>query len=90
MVVYVNVTANPTAAWTAQQVIEAFPEQTVPRFLIRDRDSIYGEFFRPGIKNMGIEEVVIAYRSPWKNPHIERIIGSIRRECLNHVIVLNQ
>ncbi|MCH9033949.1 MAG: hypothetical protein IID42_05530 [Planctomycetes bacterium] len=74
---YFNVTANPTAAWTAQQAIEAFPEQTVPRFLIRDRDSIYGEFFRQGIKNMGIKEVVIAFRSPWKNPYIERIIGSM-------------
>ncbi len=89
-VVHFNVTANPTAQWTAQQMIEAFPEQTSPRFLIRDRDSIYGEFFRQRIKNMGIEEVVTAYRSPWQSPYVERIIGSIRRECLDHFIVLNE
>ncbi len=89
-VVHFNVTANPTAAWTAQQMIEAFPEQAVPRFLIRDRDSIYGEFFRQRIMNMGIEEVVTAPRSPWQNPYVERLIGSIRRECLNHIIVLNE
>ncbi len=89
-VVHFNVTANPTAQWTAQQLIEAFPEQTAPRFLIRDRDSIYGEFFRQRIKNMGIEEVVTAPRSPWQNPFVERLVGSIRRESLNHVIVLNE
>ncbi len=89
-VVHFNVTANPTAGWTAQQVVEAFPEETTPRFLIRDRDSIYGEFFRQRIKHMGIEQVVTAYRSPWQNPYVERLIGSIRRECLNHVIVLNE
>ncbi len=89
-VVHFNVTANPTAGWTAQQVVEAFPEETTPRFLIRDRDSIYGEFFRQRIRHMGIEEVVTAYRSPWQSPYVERIIGSIRRECLNHVIVLSE
>ena len=87
-VVHFNVTANPTAQWTAQQLIEAFPEQTAPRFLIRDRDSIYGEFFRQRIKNMGIEEVVTAPRAPWQNPFVKRLVGSIRRESLNHVIVL--
>ncbi len=89
-VVHFNVTANPTAGWAAQQVVEAFPEETTPRFLIRDRDSIYGEFFRQWIKHMGIEQVVTAYRSPWQSPYVERIIGSIRRDCLNHVIVLNE
>jgi transposase InsO family protein len=90
MVVHFNVTAHPTAEWTAQQVIEAFPENSAPRFLLRDRDSIYGEFFRQRVKHMGIEQVVIAYRSPWQNPHCERLVGSIRRECLDHVIVINE
>jgi transposase InsO family protein len=88
--VHFNVTANPTAAWTAQQMIEAFSEQTVPRFLIRDRDSTYDVYFRQRVKHMGIEEVVTAPRSPWQNPCVERLIGSIRRECLNHIIVLNE
>ena len=90
VVVHFNVTANPTGQWTAQQVVEAFPEETAPRFLIRDRDAIYGEFFRQRIEHMGIEQVVTAYRSPWQNPYVERLIGSIRRECLNHVIVFNE
>ena len=89
-VVHFNVTAHPTAEWTAQQIIEAFPDNTAPRFLIRDRDSIYDDFFRQRIKHMGIEEVVIAYRSPWQSPYVERLIGSIRRECLDHCIVLNE
>ena len=88
-VVYFNVTANPTSQWTAQQIIEAFPNDESPRFLIRDRGSIYGEFFRQRIKHMCIKEVVTAPRSPWQNPYVERLIGSIRRECLNHVIVLH-
>ncbi|MGB2987196.1 MAG: integrase core domain-containing protein [Phycisphaerae bacterium] len=90
MVVHFNVTAHPTAAWTAQQVVEAFPEDQGPRFLIRDRDSIYGDFFRQRVKHMGIEQVVIAYRSPWQSPYVERLIGSIRRECLDHCVVLNE
>jgi len=89
-IAHFNVTANPTAQWTAQQVVEALPEETTPRFLIRDRDSIYGEFFRQRIRNIGIEEIITAPRSPWQNPYVERLIGSIRRECLNHVIVLNE
>jgi len=90
MVVHFNVTAHPTAEWTAQQVIEAFPDDSAPRFLLRDRDSIYGEFFRQRVKHMGIEEVIIAPRSPWQNPYVERLNGSIRRECLAHFIVLNE
>ena len=89
-VIHFNVTAHPTAAWTAQQMIEAFPDDTSPRFLIRDRDGIYGCQFQTRIKSMGIEEVVTAPQSPWQNPYAERLIGSIRRECLNHVIVLNE
>ena len=90
VVVHFNVTAHPTAEWTAQQVIESFPDDTVPRFMIRDRDSIYGTFFQERVKHMGIEQVLTAYRSPWQSPYVERLIGSIRRECLNHIIVLNE
>ncbi len=89
-VVDFSVTTNPTAAWTAQQMIEAFPDNTAPRFLIRDQDSIYGETFCHRIKNMGIEEVVTAPRSPWQNARVEKIHGSIRRERLNHVVVLTE
>ena len=89
-VVHFNVTAHPTAEWTAQQIVEAFPEDHAPRFLIRDRDSIYGAFFQERVQHMGIEQVVIAYRSPWQSPYVERLIGSIRRECLSHFIVLNE
>jgi transposase InsO family protein len=89
-VVHFNVTPRPTARWTAQQIVEAFPFDEAPRFLIRDHDGIYGQDFRERIKHLGIEEVVIAYRSPWQNPYVERLVGSIRRECLNHVIVLNE
>jgi putative transposase len=89
-VVHFNVTAHPTARWTAQQVIEAFPFDEAPRFLIRDHDGIYGLDFRERVKHMGIEEVVIAYRSPWQSPYVERLIGSVRRECLNHLIVFNE
>jgi hypothetical protein len=89
-VLHFNVTANPSAAWTAQQVVEAFPHDSAPRFLQRDRDGIYGDEFRRRIKNLGIEEVVSAPRSPWQNPYVERVIGTNRRELLNHVIVLNE
>jgi len=68
----------------------AFPYEETPRFLIRDHDGIYGEDFRQRIQHLGIEEVVIAYRSPWQSPYIEHLIGSIRRECLDHVIVLSE
>ena len=89
-VVHFNVTAHPTAEWTSQQIIEAFPEDNAPRFLIRDRDGIYGNAFQQRVHNMGIEEVLTTPQSPWQNPYVERLIGSIRRECLNHVIVLNE
>ena len=79
-----------TAEWTAQQIVNAFPWDEAPRLLLRDRDSIYGEFFQRRIKNMGIKQVVTAARSPWQNPFVERLIGSIRRECLDHVIVMNE
>ena len=77
---------HPTARWTAQQITEAFPYDTAPKYLIRDRDRIYGTFFEQRVENMGIEEVLIAPKSPWQNPYCERVIGSIRRECLDHCI----
>jgi putative transposase len=89
-VAHFNVTTSPTAHWAAQQIVEAFPYEDVPRFLLRDRDSIYGQDFRDRVGHLGIEEVLIAPRAPWHNPYAERIIGSIRRECLDHVIVLNE
>jgi putative transposase len=89
-VVHFNVTTHPTALWTAQQIIEAFPEETAPRFLLRDRDQIYGEHFRGRVVGMGIQEVVTAAQSPWQNPYAERLIGGIRRECLDHLIVLGE
>ena len=89
-IVHFNATTNPTAQWTAQQIVEAFPYDQTPRFLLRDRDGIYGEYFRHRVKHMGIDEVLIAPRSPWQNAYVERLIGSIRRECLDHVIVFNE
>ena len=89
-VVHFNVTEHPTAQWTAQQLVEAFPFDSAPRYLLRDRDAIYAETVRRRIKSLGIEEVVTAPRSPWQNPYAERIIGSIRRDCLDHVIVINE
>ena len=82
-IVHFNVTAHPTAVWTAQQVVEAFPEDTAPRWLLRDRDAIYGEAFRQRVAGMGIGEVLSAPASPWQNPYAERLIGSIRRDCLD-------
>ena len=89
-IVHFNITEHPTAPWTAQQIVEAFPWDTAPRYLLRDRDAIYSMAFSVRIKNMGIEHVKIAPRSPWQNPYCERVIGSIRRDVLNHVIVLNK
>ena len=89
-VLHFHVTTCPSAEWTAQQVIEAFPFATAPRFLMRDRDGIYGEYFRRRVKSMGFEEVISAPRSPWQNPFVERLIGSIRHECLDHMIVFNE
>ena len=89
-VVYVNVTRHPTAAWTRQQIREAFPWDQTPRYLLRDRDAIYGADFGHRLRGLGIEEVVSAPHAPWQNPFVERVIGSIRRECLDHVIVWNE
>ena len=89
-VVHFNVAAHPTAPWTAQQIVEAFPENQAPRFLLRDRDAIYSPVFADRVEHMGIDEVLTAHRCPWQNPFVERLIGSIRRECLDHLIVLNE
>ena len=89
-IVHVNVTAHPTAIWTAQQLREAWPWDDAPRVLIRDRDSLYGEPFCHAIRSRGTEEVLTAPRSPWQNPFVERVIGSIRHEGLDHVIVWNE
>ena len=89
-VVHFNVTAHPTANWTAQQIIEAFPWDTAPMYLLRDRDGIYGTIFRQRLENIGINEVITAPQSPWQNPFVERLIGSIRSDFLDHVIVLNE
>ena len=83
-------TAHPTSLWTAQQVREAFPWETAPNYLIRDRDRTYGKVFRDRLQAMQIEDVLIARRSPWQNAYAERVIGSLRRECLDHVIVLSE
>ena len=89
-VIHFDVTENPTQDWLARQMTEAFPWDTAPRYLLRDRDASYGQTFRDRVEAMGIEEVVTAPRSPWQNPFVERIIGSIRRECLNHVIIFDE
>ena len=89
-ILHFNVTAHPTAEWTAQQIVEAFPFDTAPKFLLRDRDRIYGFEFRKQIEAMGIEEVLSTTLSPWQRAYVERVIGSIRRECLDHVIVFDE
>jgi transposase InsO family protein len=88
--VHFAVTANPTAEWTARQLLEAFPWDSAPRYLLRDRDRCYGEKFHKATQSLGIREVLTAAMSPWQNPYVERLIASIRRECLDHVIVLNE
>ena len=87
---HVNVTDHPSTVWTARQVIEAFPKETGPTYLLRDRDSIYGEAFTRCLNTMGIRSVITAPRAPWQNPCAERVIGSIRRECLDHFLILNE
>jgi transposase InsO family protein len=89
-VVHFNITDSPTAAWTAQQIVHAFPYDTAPKYLLRDRDSIYGSAFVQRVDGMGIKQKLIAPRSPWQNPFVERLVGSIRRECLDRVIVFHE
>ena len=87
---HVNASAHPTVAWMAQQMIEALPAESALRYLIRDRDSIYGAEFQRRVAGIGLVEVPIAPRSPWQNGYAERFVGSLRRECLDHVIALNE
>ena len=89
-VLHFNITEAPTAEWTAQQVVNAFPYDTTPKYLLRDRDSIYGSTFVRRVEGMGIKQKLISPRSPWQNPYVERLVGSIRRECLDRVIVFNK
>jgi transposase InsO family protein len=89
-VLHFNITEHPTAAWTAQQIVDAFPDDSAPSYLLRGRDSVYGHVFRQRLNGMGVGEVLTAPQSPWQNPYAERLIGSIRRECLNHVRVLGE
>src|SRR2546426_2411297 len=88
--VHVNVTVHPTAAWAAQQLVESFPEETAPKYLLRDRDAIYGDVFVRRVKGLGTSEILIAPPAPRQNPFAERVIGAIRRECLDQIIVIQE
>jgi transposase InsO family protein len=89
-ILHFNVTAHPTAEWTGQQLRNAFPYDKVPCYLLRDRDAIFGNDFREQVRDMGMEEVLSTPRSPRQRAYVERVIGSIRRECLDHVIVFDE
>jgi transposase InsO family protein len=88
--IHIAVTAHPTAEWTAQQILQAFPWDEAPEVLIRDRDAIYGAVFKKRLYTMGIRDGPTAARSPWQNGYVERLIGSIRRECLDHMIIRDE
>jgi transposase InsO family protein len=88
--VWINVTTNPTADWVARQITEAFPWNEAPRYMIRDRDRTYGTVVTRRLRAMGIRDKPIAPASPWQNGFAERLIGSLRRECLDHIIVLGE
>ena len=89
-ILHFGVTAHPTAEWTAHQLREAFPWETAPRYLLRDRDRIFGQEFIEQVKVMGIKQVLSTPRSPWQRAYVERVIGTIRRECLDHVIIFHR
>ena len=89
-VVWINVTTNPTADWIARQITEAFPWNEAPRYMIRDRDRIYGAVVTRRLRAMGIRDRPTAPASPWQNGFAERLIGSIRRECIDHIVVLGE
>src|SRR5215813_12509643 len=88
--VWINVTAHPTAEWIAQQLTEAFPWHEAPRYLIRDRDGSYGAAVTRRLRAMGIRDKPIAPGSPWQNCFVERLIGTIRRECVDHIVALGE
>jgi transposase InsO family protein len=85
-----GVTSHPTAAWIARQITEAFPWDSAPRYLIRDRDAAYGDIVRQRLRAMGIRDRPIAARPPWQNGCAERLVGPIRRDCLDHMIILGE
>ncbi len=89
-IIHFNITTYPNSDWTGLQLLQAFPFDSAPRFLIRDRDGIYGQKVSDTLKTLGVEQVIISPRSPWQNGYCERIIGTIRRECLDHVTVLSE
>ena len=89
-ILHFNITESPTAVWTGQQIVEAFPWDTAPKYLIRDRDGIFGFAFDRRVASLDIKQVLISRKSPWQNPYVERVIGSIRRECLDHVIIFDE
>lgn len=89
-IAHFNITAHPTMEWTSRQLVEAYPWDTAPTYILRDRDSTYGRVFTAMVEAMGIEDVPTAPRSPWQNPCVERLIGTVRRDCLDHVIVLTE
>jgi transposase InsO family protein len=88
--VWINVTTHPTAEWIARQITEAFPWNEAPRYLVRDRDQVYGAAAPRRLRAMGIRDKPIAPGSPWRNGFAERLIGSIRRECVDHIVVLGE
>ena len=89
-IIQTAVSEHPTAAWLSRQVTDAFPWDTAPRYVLRDRDASYGQHFRRRVDAKGITKVVTAPRSPWQNAYVERVIGSIRRECLDHLVIFNE
>jgi transposase InsO family protein len=84
------VTRHPTAEWLAQQIVEAFPWDTAPAYLVRDNDGAYGEVFLRRLRAMGIRDRPISPHSPWQNPYVERLIGTLRRDCLDHVLIFGE
>ena len=88
--VLINVTRNPSAEWVARQITEAFPWDDAPKYLVRDRDQIYGAVVTRRLRAMGIRDKPTAPASPWQNGFAERLIGSIRRECLDHIVVFGE
>ena len=89
-VIHFNVAEHPTALWTGQQMVEVFPEDTAPRYLLRDGDKIYGCEFCQRTRSLSIEQVLSAPASPWQRAYVERLIGSVRRDCLDKVIIFGE
>jgi len=89
-ITHFNIAYNPNQDWLIQQIRETFPYNEKPKYLIRDRNGIYGKKLSGILNDFKIDELVTSYKSPWQNPYCERVIGSIRRECLNNIIVLNE